>query len=99
MAAVHLWRSGDNCGLLGTELAMPGLAACALSTGPSCQPLFIISKPHLFILCICCPVPEFKFCKYTFHLFLPPSIDKSPEKLSIFLSRHLQMYFTGKGFG
>lgn len=57
-----------TCGLLGTELGMPGLAACALHTGPSCQPLFIISKPHLFTLCICCPVPEFKFCKYTFIL-------------------------------
>lgn len=88
-----------TCGLLGTELRLPGVAACALHTGPSCEPLFIISKPHLFILCISCPVPDSSSCKYTFHLFLPSSIDKSPEKLSIFLPRHLQMYFTGKGFG
>lgn len=47
-----------TCGLLGTELRLPGVAACALHTGPYCQPLFIISKPHLFILCICCPVPD-----------------------------------------
>lgn len=48
-ATVHLCRSGDNLCFLGAELRLSGLTACALRAGPSRQPLFIISKPHLFI--------------------------------------------------